>query len=236
MANEIQVPATSGASLYAVILNASGLVWDGGSFVIPSGSQWSSYALRLSEATATGLFESDFPVAITLMGRYGTVAYQQRDSIPSVGDPVAATGSIDWAGTAVAVPVAADAQGRVTPAATPPTASEIAVAVWEQTQASHNNEGTFGALVDARISTRSTFNPTLNAVHLSASGLDQVAIEQSVNARQALSAILAANAGVLSGAGTGSIIIRGANVPTTRIMATTDDVGNRQVVTLNLPS
>ena len=61
-------------------------------------------------------------------------------------------------------------------------------------------------------------------------------VESGVNARQALSPILAASAGVLLGAGTGTIVIKGGNVATTRIAATTDNAGNRTAVTLSLPT
>lgn len=71
---------------------------------------------------------------------------------------------------------------------------------------------------------------------LSALGLDAVVIETGVNARQALSGIFSAAAGVLSGAGTGSITIRGGNVGTTRIVATTDSSGNRSAMALTLPT
>ena len=75
-----------------------------------------------------------------------------------------------------------------------------------------------------------------SAMVLSASGLDAVVVETGVNARQALSGIASATAGVLSGAGTGSITIKGAAVATTRISATTDSSGNRSAVTLTLPT
>jgi hypothetical protein len=71
---------------------------------------------------------------------------------------------------------------------------------------------------------------------LSPSGLDPISIEVGVNARQALSAILASAAGVLSGAETGPITIQGGNVATTRIAATVDSFGNRSAVTLTLPA
>lgn len=73
-------------------------------------------------------------------------------------------------------------------------------------------------------------------VTLSPAGLDAILVENGVNARQALSPILAASAGVLLGAGTGIIVIKGGNVAVTRITATTDNAGNRSAVTLNLPS
>ena len=72
-------------------------------------------------------------------------------------------------------------------------------------------------------------------VALAPAGLDAVQVESGVNARQALSPILAASAGVLLGAGTGTIVIKGGNVAVTRITATTDNAGNRSAVTLSLP-
>jgi hypothetical protein len=72
---------------------------------------------------------------------------------------------------------------------------------------------------------------------LAADGLDLVVIEIGINARQALSPILAASAGVLSGSGSPSILIKAASNPaTTRITASVDGEGNRSAVTLNLPS
>ena len=85
--------------------------------------------------------------------------------------------------------------------------------------------GTFGSLLDVAVSTRSTYSggPVASVVapvtvgmnqdktgyELSAEGIDQIMVETGVNARQALSPILAAVAGTLSGAGTGSVVIKG---------------------------
>jgi hypothetical protein len=71
---------------------------------------------------------------------------------------------------------------------------------------------------------------------LAPAGLDAIQVEAGVNVRQALSPILAASAGVLLGAGTGTIVVKGGNVAVTRITATTDNAGNRTAVTLSLPS
>lgn len=71
---------------------------------------------------------------------------------------------------------------------------------------------------------------------LSGAGLDSIVIETGINARQALSPILAACAGVVAGAGTGTITIKGGNVATTRITAATDGSGNRTAVALALPA
>lgn len=74
-------------------------------------------------------------------------------------------------------------------------------------------------------------------VKLSADGLDNIVVETGVNARQALSPILAASAGVLAGAATTTITIAAGNQPAiNRITATVDSSGNRSAVALNLPA
>ncbi len=116
--------------------------------------------------------------------------------------------------------------------------------------------GTAGAILgqnlDARVSTRSTYAGgvvagvtapvTVGTVgdksgySLAPSGIDTIQVESGINARQALSPILAASAGVVAGAGTGVIVIKGGNSSTTRIAASTDNAGNRSSVTLTLPT
>jgi hypothetical protein len=135
------------------------------------------------------------------------------------------------------------------------TPAQIAAAVWTDT-ADLATPSTPGSLIaqnlDAKVSSRSTYaggpvasvtapvtvgaNNDKQGYTLSSAGLDAVLVESGVNARQALSPILAATAGVLLGDGTGTIVIKGGNVSTTRITATTDNVGNRTAVTLSLPA
>lgn len=71
---------------------------------------------------------------------------------------------------------------------------------------------------------------------LAPSGLDRIALESGVNARQGLAVMAAASAGVVSGADGTTIVIKGANTTTTRITGTVDEDGNRTAVTLNLPA
>ena len=109
-----------------------------------------------------------------------------------------------------------------------------------------------GRNLDALVSSRSTYaggavasvtapvtvgsNNDKAGYLLASSGLDAIQVEGGVNARQAFAPILAACAGVVAGAGTGVVVIKGGNASTTRITATTDNAGNRSSVTLNLPS
>ena len=73
-------------------------------------------------------------------------------------------------------------------------------------------------------------------VALASNGLDAVAVEVGLNARQALSICAAALAGVLAGAGTTTITINGAGVATLRITATVDANGDRSSLTLAPPA
>jgi len=76
-----------------------------------------------------------------------------------------------------------------------------------------------------------------SAVALSSTGLDAVAVETGLNARQALSIIASSAAGVLAGAATTSVTIAAAGVAATnRISATVDSSGNRSSVTLSPPA
>ena len=102
-------------------------------------------------------------------------------------------------------------------ATTPPTSSAIASAV-------------VAAMAGAPVGS------VASSVVLASNGLDLVTVETGLNARQALAIHSALAGGVLSGAGTGTIVVKGAGVATTRITATTDSSGNRSSVTLNLPS
>jgi hypothetical protein len=137
--------------------------------------------------------------------------------------------------------------------AAPLDAAATAAAVWNAATVTYGTGGSYGALVelnlDAAVSTRSTFaggavasvtTPVAvsdkTGFKLASDGLDAVAVETGINARQALSPILASAAGVLSGAETTTVTVKGGGVATTRVTATVDADGNRSSVTLNLPS
>lgn len=80
---------------------------------------------------------------------------------------------------------------------------------------------------------------TVGPVTLAPNGLDAVVVEQGINMRQAISPILAAAGGLISGAVLGqssNVVIKGGNTNTTRIAGTTDAAGNRTSVTLTLPT
>jgi hypothetical protein len=91
-------------------------------------------------------------------------------------------------------------------------------------------------MIAALVAGQAIASDSQGRVILQPSGLDAITVETGVNARQALSPILAAAAGVTSGMGSGSVIIKGGNVATTRITATTDINNNRVTIALALPT
>jgi hypothetical protein len=75
---------------------------------------------------------------------------------------------------------------------------------------------------------------SIGGVALTASGLDAIAVESGVNARQALSPILAAASGAITGNGTTSVLAKSPGTGITRITATMSGA-DRTATTLNLP-
>ncbi len=111
---------------------------------------------------------------------------------------------------------------------------------WSTSLPGSYGSGTAGYIVgtnlNATVSSRSTFDPSATGVKLTSAGLDLVVIESGINARQAVSLIASATAGVVGGNDTNSPVFKGINTNTTRIAATTTTAGNRTAVTLSPPA
>lgn len=95
--------AISGNTCYAVINNATGQRWNGTSFEVFNGSNWSNYINALTEdrsgGNGTGYYKAPFPSTI-VAGRYTFTFYQQVGGSPSLGDPtIGSGGPMYWTGT-----------------------------------------------------------------------------------------------------------------------------------------
>ena len=189
----------------------------------------------------SGIPQNVWNYALTSISTAGSVGQLVKDNI----DAKVSTRSTFAGGAVQSVtsPVTVDLSG-------------IPQNVWNYAVSANTTAGSLGQLVkdnlDAKVSTRSTFaggavqsvtspvtvgtNQDKTGYALAGSGLDAVLVEPGVNARQALAPILAATAGVISGAGSGQITIKGGSTTTTRILANTDAMGNRTSVILTLPS
>jgi hypothetical protein len=115
MAKEIKTPFVSGATVYAVILNAAGQAWrtDTGAFEAPVSGDWSQYANVATEQSTTGIYEGNFPPAITSPGAYHVLFRQQAAGSPAATDQSNGMigGTIYWSGTAESFPLASNAAG-----------------------------------------------------------------------------------------------------------------------------
>lgn len=107
MSLEIQAAYSTGRTVYALIRSFTGLVWNGSSFVSYATANLGTYAITLGEqGTASGYYAGTFPSTI-VTGHYNLTAYLQVGSSPAEGDPVIATGDMDWTIELTGVPAAA---------------------------------------------------------------------------------------------------------------------------------
>lgn len=104
MANELVINHPTGSTLYALLFDATGQIWNGSAFAAPGSAAWADYDIAMSEvATATGVYRASMP-AVTA-GVYGWVVYKQKGASPAVTDgPPVGTGRIEWSGTAEIMP------------------------------------------------------------------------------------------------------------------------------------
>ncbi|WP_435015700.1 hypothetical protein TA3x_003246 [Tundrisphaera sp. TA3] len=184
----------------------------------------------LSASHGSGSWATLDLLAMPVVGRYPA---------GTAGNLIASIATADAIGSILAsTPVAIKAGGITTSS----FAAGAAVPLPATAPAGYGGSSLTTAQVQAACASAITATPaTVGKVNdksgylLAASGLDATSVEAGVNARQALSMILAASAGVISGSGTGSITIKGANSTATRITAITDNAGNRSSIQLNLP-
>ncbi len=113
MSNELKTQFNSGATVYAVLLNVSGHAWraDTQVFETPLAADWGHYATAVTEQSTTGIYEGNFPIAITTPGAYNVLFRQQSGGSPAASDFSSGMigGTIFWTGSAEAFPLASSA-------------------------------------------------------------------------------------------------------------------------------
>lgn len=102
MSKELILPYTTGKTVYAIIFSAIGQAWNTSgtpAFEALTSAHWTQYAITLTEqATATGIYEGDFPSAIAA-GSYGVIAYNQAGGSPATTDLPVGEEQIPWTGS-----------------------------------------------------------------------------------------------------------------------------------------
>ncbi len=105
MANEIKIAYSPNKSLYVLIYNAVGLVWNNTAlaFQTYASATYAQYALGLTPigtALTSRFYEASFPVQIP-QGTYDLVAFQQQGGSPAESDPpVGSEDGFGWNGAA----------------------------------------------------------------------------------------------------------------------------------------
>ena len=87
MAAELQAPiTTAGYTVYAILRNASGQVWNGSAFAAFSEANRNAGAITLTEQTGTAFYVGDLPGGVTAHGRYKWVAHRRAGGSPALSD------------------------------------------------------------------------------------------------------------------------------------------------------
>ncbi len=127
MSKELQAQYPTGSAVYAVVLSATGGIWNGSAFETPTLANWTTYAVTLTEQSTTGLYHGNMPALITTAGWYSYIGYLRAGGSPLSTDTAIWSDRIPWSGSAIAVPVVPDTNGQVTVAS--PTAAAVVTAL-----------------------------------------------------------------------------------------------------------
>ena len=120
MANELLINYPTGSTLYALLFDTTGQIWNGSAFAAPGSAAWTDYDIAMSEvATATGIYRGTMPGAVA--GVYTFVVRKQAGGTPAVADITVGAAKIEWNGTAEVasadVPTVAEFEARTLVAA-----------------------------------------------------------------------------------------------------------------------
>ena len=100
MASELQTDYTTGKTIYFLLRNSVGAIWNGVSFVAYATVNLADYDILATEqGTASGYYAANMPVAAA--GVYYAVAKERAGGAPAEADLTVGTGVIQWDGTAV---------------------------------------------------------------------------------------------------------------------------------------
>lgn len=96
MANELKTPGISGATLYAVLFDADGLVWQTttSTFVAFVAGNWANYDIALAEKSTTGIFFGDLPGTLDTDVKYPFFVFERVSGAPAVTDTLLGGGDV----------------------------------------------------------------------------------------------------------------------------------------------
>jgi len=111
MAGEIQFGGRSGDTLYALLWDGTGQVYNGTAFETYSAASWADYDTSLVEKGASGIYAGTMPTVSS--GSYSITIHDQAGGSTAEGDRVIGSGEVEWSGSAL---VSRDSRSTVTTA------------------------------------------------------------------------------------------------------------------------
>lgn len=101
MANELTVNYRADYTLYAILLNSVGKIYNTTttSFETPIDANWGQYDIAMSESENTEIYRGTMPAVFA--GAYDYVVRKQAGASPSITDLAIAAGHVEWDGTIV---------------------------------------------------------------------------------------------------------------------------------------
>lgn len=100
MAAELQVDYLTGKTVYFLLRNSVGQVWNGSAFEAYQTANLGNYDIAAAEqGTASGFYVGDMPSVAA--GTYGVVAKERAGGSPAEVDVSVGHGTLEWGGSAV---------------------------------------------------------------------------------------------------------------------------------------
>lgn len=96
MTNELIINYPTGNTLYALLFNSIGQIWNGSAFGVPGFVTWTDYDIPLTEVAATGIYRASMPAAAS--GVYSFAVRLQAGASAASSDSTVGGGSIQWDG------------------------------------------------------------------------------------------------------------------------------------------
>lgn len=104
MAGELQVDYVTAKTVYFLLRNAVGQVWNGTTFESYLTANYATYPIGATEqGTASFYYAGNFPSVAA--GTYYAVAKERIGGSPAESDPSIGHGTVNWAGSVVTVPL-----------------------------------------------------------------------------------------------------------------------------------
>lgn len=113
MASEIQISFLNGKTVYVLIRNSVGNIWNGSAFASYLTANYATYPISLTEqGSASSYYAGTFPPTIA-PGVYNVVGKQQLGGSPAETDPTIGSETFQWNGSAAAPLADAATSGQV---------------------------------------------------------------------------------------------------------------------------